>query len=164
MTATTRFGLPLIAAGQAQKELTHNSAIHALDRLVHLCVESRSLSAPPEPAAPGATWIIGDGATGVWEGYVGALAHWDGAWGFATPAEGTLCWIADEGVVAVFGGGGWNVDTLPIGGLRIGGVAMLTVPPIAIDAAEGGGVIDIEARAVLASLLQHLRELGLLTS
>lgn len=163
MTVSARLGLPLIATGQAQKELTHNTAIHGLDRLVHLCVASRALSGPPELPAPGATWIVGEGATGAWAGYTDALAHWDGAWLIATPAEGMLCWIADEAIVVVFGGGVWNA-ALPVAGLRIGAAMMLTEPPVAIDAPEGGSVIDIEARAALTSLLGYLREQGLLTS
>lgn len=164
MTVTARLGLPLIATGQAQKELTHNGAIHGLDRLVHLCVESRTLSVPPALPSPGATWIVGEGATGAWEGHAGALAHWDGAWTIAAPPEGTLCWIADDGIVAVFGGGVWNADFLPVAGLRVDGVPMLAAPPVAIGAPEGGSVIDTEARAVLESLLDYLREQGLLTS
>lgn len=163
MTVTARLGLPLIATGQAQKDLTHNTAIHGLDRLVHLCVESRALSAPPELPAPDATWIVGDGAAGLWTGYAGALAHWDGAWVIAAPAEGMLCWIADEAILAVFGGGVWNA-ALPVAGLNIGGAMMLTEPPIAIDTPAGGSVIDIEARAALAGLLGYFREQGLLTS
>lgn len=149
--------------GQAQKELTHNTAIHGLDRLVHLCAESRTLSVPPELPAPDATWIVGADATGAWAGHTGALAHWDGAWVMAPPPEGMLCWIADEAILAVFGGGVWNA-ALPVAGLRIGAAVMLTQPPVAIDAPAGGSVIDIEARAVLAGLLDYLREQGLLTS
>ena len=163
MTVTARHGLPLIATGQAQKELTHNTAIHGLDRLVHLCVESRALSAPPELPSPDATWIVGEGATGAWAGHAGALAHWDGTWVIAAPAEGVLCWIADEAILAVFGGGVWHA-ALPVAGLKIGGAVMLTEPPVAIDMAVGGSVIDTEARSVLAGLLGYLRTQGLLTS
>ncbi|MBB4633656.1 DUF2793 domain-containing protein [Sphingosinicella soli] len=163
MTVTARLGLPLIATGQAQKELTHNAAIHGLDRLVHLCAESRALSAPPELPAADATWIIGDTPTGAWAGHAGGLAHWDGAWTIAPPAEGMLCWIADEAIVAVFGGGAWNAD-FPVAGLRLSGVSMLGSAPVSIAAAEGGSVIDTEARAVIESLLIYLRTQGLLTS
>lgn len=163
MTVTTRLGLPLIATGQGQKELTHNTAIHGLDRLVHLCVASRALSAPPALPAPGTTWIVGEGATGAWAGYAGALAHWDGAWVIAAPAEGMLCWIAEEAIVAVFGGGVWNA-ALPVAGLRVRGAMMLTESPVGIDDPVGGSIIDIEARAVLADILGYLREQGLLTS
>lgn len=150
--------------GQAQKELTHNAAIHALDRLVHLRVESRALSDPPEFPVPGMTWIVGDDATGAWAGNAGSLAHWDGAWAISAPPDGTFCWIADEGVIAVFGGGIWNVDHLPLGGLRIGGTAMLGAAPIVIEGPTGGSVIDVQARAVLESLLAYLRTQGLVTS
>lgn len=124
---------------------------------------SRALAAPPELPALGATWIVGEGATGAWAGHAGSLAHWDGAWVIAEPAEGMLCWIAGEAVVAVFGGGVWNA-ALPVAGVKIGGALMLTEPPVAIGSPGGGSVIDIEARAALTSLLGYLREQGLLTS
>lgn len=63
----------------------------------------------------------------------------------------------------MFGGAAWNA-ALPVAGLKIGGAVMLTESPIAIDMPEGGSVIDIEARAVLGTLLTYLREQGLLTS
>ncbi len=164
MSPTPRLGLPLIATGQAQKELTHNMAIHALDRLVHLRVDSRALSSPPDDPSSGGVWIIGAGAEGAWEGHEGALAHWDGNWVIAPPAEGVICWIADESIVAVFGDGVWHADFFPVAGLRIGGVPMLAATPVSIAAPAGGSVVDAEARAVIGTLLSHLREHGLLAS
>ncbi len=79
------------------------------------------------------------------------------------PADGTFCWIADEGIVAIFGGGVWNADFLPVAGLRVGGAIMLGAPPVAIAEPVGGSVIDAEARAVLSDLLSQLRAHGILT-
>ena len=48
---TTNLKLPYIAPSQAQKHVTHNEAIRALDALVQLSVMSRKLkNAPPEPS------------------------------------------------------------------------------------------------------------------
>jgi hypothetical protein len=58
MPATPRLALPLIAAGQAQKDVTHNEAVLALDRLVALVVVSRSLTAPPTAPQPGFSHIV----------------------------------------------------------------------------------------------------------
>jgi hypothetical protein len=53
MTATPRLSLPLLAAGQAQKHVTHNDALTRLDGLIHLAVASRSETTPPgSPTEP----------------------------------------------------------------------------------------------------------------
>lgn len=166
MTETTaRFGLPLIQIGQAQKDVTHNAAVHGLDRLMHLSVVSRGVADPPASPVIDATWIVAVGATGAWAGQVDALATWDGAaWMFTLPPEGTLCWIADEGILALYGGGTWNADFLPVAGLKVGGAAMLGAAPVGITAPTGGGTVDVEARAALTGLLVYLQAQGLLTS
>ena len=45
--ASDRFALPLLHAGQAQKEITHNEALQLIDMLLHPYAESASLTAPP---------------------------------------------------------------------------------------------------------------------
>jgi hypothetical protein len=50
---TPRFGLPYIAQGQAQKEVTHNDALNQLDALVDLYFLDRDLAAPRAPPARG---------------------------------------------------------------------------------------------------------------
>ncbi|MBS2268064.1 DUF2793 domain-containing protein, partial [Salmonella enterica subsp. enterica serovar Typhimurium] len=47
MDQTPNLQLPYIAPSQAQKHVTHNEAIRALDALVQLCVASRTLKEPP---------------------------------------------------------------------------------------------------------------------
>ena len=47
MDATPRWGLPLLFAGQAQKEIFHNEALMLVDALLHGRVESADLGAPP---------------------------------------------------------------------------------------------------------------------
>ena len=54
MDATPRLNLPYIAPQQAQKQVTYNEAMRALDVLVHPVVKSRTIVTPPgSPAARG---------------------------------------------------------------------------------------------------------------
>ena len=43
MSETVHLGLPVIAAAQAQKHVTHNEALRILDALVMLSVKDRDL-------------------------------------------------------------------------------------------------------------------------
>jgi Protein of unknown function (DUF2793) len=47
MDATSNLHLPFIVAAQAQKHVTHNEALRALDAVVQLAVLDRDLAAPP---------------------------------------------------------------------------------------------------------------------
>ena len=54
MTDTTpRSGMPLLAAAQAQKHVTHNEALVQLDTLLYARVLDRDLTAPPSTPADG---------------------------------------------------------------------------------------------------------------
>lgn len=104
---TPNLNLPYIAAAQAQKHVTHNEAIRALDAIVQIGVVTRNLTAPPS-AADGDRYIIAAGATGLWSGYEGEIAAYqDGAWMFYPPRVGWLAWIADEDRLVAFDGTDW---------------------------------------------------------
>ena len=99
--------LPLIAAGQAQKHVTHNEALTTLDALVQLAVAGRR-SVPPEPTA-GMRVIVEPGSSGVFAGHDAAIACVrDGAWAFAEPRPGWRAWIEDETRLCVFDGSDWQ--------------------------------------------------------
>ena len=76
MDATPRWGLPLLFAGQAHKELAHNEALVLIDALLHGRVESAAINAPPEDPAPGQCWIVANAGQGAWEGRSGSVACW----------------------------------------------------------------------------------------
>eukprot|EP01037_Dinobryon_pediforme_P039209 gene39209-47666_t len=76
MTSTTKLGLPLIDAAQAQKHVTHNEAINSLDQLVQASVISLALTAPPASPSPGDAYIVAASATGAWSGKSGTIAAW----------------------------------------------------------------------------------------
>lgn len=101
--------LPFIEEAQAQKHVTHNEAIRALDALVQLSVLDRDLTAPPGSPADGDRYIPASGATGTWAGWDLNIAAWqDGAWVKLTPREGWLAWVADEDLLLVWDGSAWQ--------------------------------------------------------
>ncbi|MEO1568345.1 MAG: DUF2793 domain-containing protein [Pseudomonadota bacterium] len=102
--------LPYISPGQAQKHVTHNEAVRALDALTQIAVDDRDSVEPPATPDEGARYIVAAGAAGDWAGYDHAVAAWqDGAWAFYPPAEGWLAWIRDEDILVVWDGAAWVV-------------------------------------------------------
>lgn len=88
---------------QAQKHVTHNEAIRALDAILQLTVVSRSVSSPPASPAGGDRYIVPAGATGSWSGKANKVAAWqDGAWVVYTPREGWLAYVIDENRMLAF--------------------------------------------------------------
>ncbi|MFZ4687734.1 MAG: DUF2793 domain-containing protein [Polymorphobacter sp.] len=161
MDETLRHRLPLLAMGQAQKEVTHNEALITIDRQLHPAVLTRGLTVPPAIPAAGDSYIVAPGATGPWAGKADQLALFDGhGWTFDTPGRGCLAWIIDEASFAVFDLG-WSVGGWPVTALRIGGHQVLGSAPAAIAAASGGTVVDVEARSSIAAILALLRDQGL---
>ena len=108
MDVTSNLELPFIMAAQAQKHVTHNEALRALDAVVQLMVLDKDLSAPPGSPADGARYIVAASPTGAWVGHAGHIAAYqDGAWAFHVPREGWLAWAADEDTLYVWTGSAW---------------------------------------------------------
>lgn len=108
MSQTPNLTLPYIIAAQAQKHVTHNEAIRALDAIVHLAVLDRGLSVPPGSPSDGDRYIVANGGSGDWSGEDEKIAAYqDNAWMFYTPREGWICWIADEDAAVVYDGASW---------------------------------------------------------
>ena len=108
MDQSPNLALPYILAAQAQKHVTHNEAIRALDAVTQIGVVSRMVAAPPASPADGVCYITPAGATGTWAGTAGRLAAFqDGAWMFFTPRNGWIAWVADETATLVYTGGTW---------------------------------------------------------
>lgn len=109
MTDTLHLALPMIAAAQAQKHVTHNEALRALDALVMLSVLDRDLSAPPGSPVDGARYLVKATGSGAFAGKDGKIAHFrDGAWAFHTPRAGWIVYVADEAAVLVHDGTAWQ--------------------------------------------------------
>jgi|GEM_PF-2624753 len=108
MTDTPHLGLPLIAASQSQKHVTHNEALYILDTLVQLAVLDRDLSTPPGSPSEGQRWIVGASPTGAWAGHADHIAAWkDSAWQFSVPKTGWLAYVVDENSLLAWDGSAW---------------------------------------------------------
>jgi hypothetical protein len=108
MANSTNLNLPYLLAAQAQKHVTHNEALRALDALVQLSVVDRDLTTPPGSPVEGARYLVAASATGAWAGQSGKIAAFqDGAWSFLSPQTGWVAWVADEAAAIVFNGAGW---------------------------------------------------------
>lgn len=109
MDHTPRLTLPFIMPSQAQKHITHNEAIQALDALVQPVVESRQLMAPPAAPLAGESYLVPAGATGAWSGHADEIAAWQSeAWHFHDPAPGWQVWVKAEQSLCVFQSGAWT--------------------------------------------------------
>lgn len=109
MANSPNLTLPYLEAAQAQKHVTHNEALRALDAVVMLAVLGRDLATPPGSPSEGNRYLVASGATGTWSGRDGSIAAWqDGAWSFHGPQEGWRVWIADEDILLVFDGASWT--------------------------------------------------------
>ncbi|MEJ0027317.1 MAG: DUF2793 domain-containing protein [Rhizomicrobium sp.] len=105
---TPRTALPLLAAAQAQKHVTHNEALLRLDALLFARFIDRDLTAPPASPADGDTYLVHATATGDWTGEDGQIAYAvDGAWRFAAPFAGLVAFVVDESRLVVFTGAAW---------------------------------------------------------
>lgn len=109
---TANLALPLIAAAQAQKHVTHNEALVAIDTLLQCAVLDRDLAAPPAGVAEGSRYIVAAAATGDWAGRSELLAtRLDGAWSFVSPSPGFVAYVVDEAVLCAFDGTRWALLT-----------------------------------------------------
>lgn len=109
MDKTSNLQLPFIAPSQAQKHVTHNDALLALDALIQLSAISQSMTLPPSPLNEGDRFIVGTNGTDEWLGKDNQIAAWqDGSWMFYMPQEGWLCWVEDEDLLLVWNGNDWG--------------------------------------------------------
>lgn len=141
-SASPRFELPFLFAGQAQKEFYVNEAHGLTDLLLHPAIESESDTPPIEPQ-DGQCWLVGTSPTGEWADYPSHLAgRVTGTWVFIAPREGLrILDMASEQVI--FFSNGWQRVSAP------------AIP-------SGGQVADTEAREAIGDLIETLRNAGIL--
>lgn len=138
---SARWQLPLLAAAQMQKEITHNEALTLIDALIAPVVEANGVNTPPTAPQPGQCWLVGSAPTGVWAGAARAMACWTaGGWRIIVPRTGmTVRHVA--GAVLRYDGSVWRA-------------------PPGVAGPVGGTIVDGEARAALTAVLSALRDQG----
>lgn len=147
---TTHLLLPYILASQAQKHVTHNEALAALDLLVQARVTDWNTATAPAAPADGEAWVVATGAGGAWAGRDRQIAMWrDGSWTFHDPGQGTTVWIGAENRPATFDGTAWtyswaNQFKSPDDELAIGRLGVGTAP-------EAANPVSVKAASVLFS-------------
>lgn len=138
---TPRLTLPLLFAGQSQKEGYVNEIAARLDALLFLTVEGEAGS-PPAAPEDGQAWLVSANPDGEWSGRTGQIAaRQAGNWLFAAPVAGMrlLNQVTGQEIRYV---DQWRTPVRP------------TLP-------TGGAVIDAEARAAIAGLLAALDTAGI---
>ncbi|MGP9821295.1 DUF2793 domain-containing protein [Salinarimonas sp. NSM] len=116
MTTTPHLALPLIAAAQAMKHVTHNEALARLDALVQCAVVAEAEDAPAEPEA-GARLLVSAMPAGAFAGQAGAIALYDaGVWRFLVPRAGWRVYVAATDTLLVHDGTAWRplADFVPV--------------------------------------------------
>jgi hypothetical protein len=162
---SARLALPLLTAGQAQKEITHNEALARIDIAVQAVAIGIGDNTAPDAPVAGACWIVGDAPTGAWSGMAGALAGWTGdGWRFVAPSEGMAVWLSGEKVTARYEDGAWRIGDVAGQRLLIDGIPVIGAQAAAIREAIGGTTVDAEAREVLQAILVALRGHGLIAA
>jgi hypothetical protein len=111
---TSRLALPLIAAAQAQKHVTHNEALALLDDAVHPAVLDANRTAPPVSPMEGDRHLIMPAATSTWSGHGGEVAIFDqGAWRFLALPIGSLLLVQDDRRLLCRAATGWLAISQP---------------------------------------------------
>ncbi|MBQ0822276.1 DUF2793 domain-containing protein [Microvirga sp. HBU67558] len=178
MSSTPHLSLPLLAAAQAQKHVTHNEALASLDALVQLAVKERGRTAPPASPEDGDRFLVGAGATGAFAGHEGAVALFDlASWRFLTPRPGWRAYVEAEDLLVLFDGAAWtpvgavpdaldNLDRLGIGTAADGTnrlSAKLNAALFSALSAEEGGTGDLRVvldKSTEAGVLSQLYQRG----
>lgn len=135
-SCTPRFNLPLLFAGQAQKEVFVNEIAARMDAMLHLAVE-READSPPADAQDGQSWLIGLQPDGPWAGKAGHIASLQGGnWLFAEPSAGMKLFNKATDQEMSFRNS-WEVAAKP------------ALP-------SGGTTIDNESRAAISAIIAAL--------
>ena len=133
--------LPLLFAGQSQKEVFVNEAHALTDALLHCAIESE-LNTPPASPSDGANWLVGIAPTGAWLGMAGKIAcRQSGNWLFVAPRDGLRILNRATGQEIRF----------------------LTTWRVPLKPAEptGGATVDTQARGAIHNLMESLELAGI---
>lgn len=137
---TPRLDMPLLFAGQAQKEGFVNETTARIDALLHGAIEAE-IATPPVLPIDGQCWLVGASPTGDWSGHVGKIAaRQAGNWLFFSARDGMKLLNRATGQEIRYKAG-WQIAARPA-------------------APAGGTTIDSEARSAIAAILASLTTAG----
>lgn len=144
---TSRHKLPLLAVGQAQKEYTHNEALLLLDNLVNPSVIS-ILDNPDtiDEVSNDETrsWLISDQPSGIWSQRANQIAiKTENGFRYIKPVNGMQIFNAQSGSIMIYRDMHWHIAPI-------------------LAAPSGGNIIDSQARASIAAILDNLVQFGLI--
>jgi hypothetical protein len=140
-------------------------ALTLFDLAVCAAVDGFLAETPPASPPVGACYVLGASPTGAWAGHSQALAGYTaGGWRFIAPVDGLTALVKASGQFATYNGGSWELGQLRGVGLSVGGNQVVGARLAAVAEATGGAVIDTEARATIAAILDRLRQHGLIAS
>ena len=142
MDVSPNLKLPFILPSQAQKHVTHNEALLALDATVQLSVIDRDLAAPPA-AVDGERYIVAASPSGAWTGHANHVAAFqDGVWNFYPPAPGWLAYVADENAILLWNGSAWTNS--------LAETALATITKLGVNAgADTTNRLSVSSEAIL---------------
>ncbi len=115
MSNTINLNIALVASNQAQKEVTVNAAITAIEAILNRGVIDLGLNTPPVSPAVGDLYIIGAAPTGAWASNANDVAYYQSGWKFINPNEGMRLWVNDENIVYTWDGAAWTASTAMMG-------------------------------------------------
>lgn len=153
---TSRYKLPLLAVGQAQKEYTHNEALLLVDNLLNPSILSildnpdtitdmtdAHQTAANESSNKTMAWLISNQPNGLWSQRANQIAIMkDNGFRYIEPLDGMRIFNAQSGCMMVYREGAWYMAPT-------------------LDAPSGGSVIDSQARESIAAILDNLQQFGL---
>ncbi len=141
-SVTARHSLPMLFAGQSQKEATVNAAHAMVDLLLHPAVEGET-AVPPVAPGDGECWLVSAPATAAFLGQEGAIAGYaGGTWTFAQPHDGMRAFDRSTGQFLLYRAG-WRREDTP-------------------SEPTGGTTVDLEARTSIVAILHLLKRSGIL--
>lgn len=144
---TPHLALPLIAAAQAQKHVTHNEALLLLDAAAQLAVADRTRTVPPAAPEAGDRHIVAVGAGGDFAGHEGEIALYDAGWRFLVPRAGWRAHVVEEGRTLLFDGTGWR-DALAVAPSGAGATLRVAEEELDLAGAFVASTILIPNRAI----------------
>ena len=148
MTTTSNYGITLLEAAQAQKEVTINEALAIIDAALKGAVLDKDLAIPPGSPIAGDAYIVAASPTGAWSGKAKSIAYFDSVWRFITPQTNMRVWVSDESATYMYNGTAWAISTVSsITGNAATATALQTARTINGVSFDGTANITISASA-----------------